>query len=494
MRAGTRRAVWALGIVVAILVIVVGTGVLALRPPTLAVPSQGLVLSEVTVVDPGRDRRAKQTVSVEGEKIARIAESTVQESAGTNTGRFAGAYVLPGLIDMHVHFMSYPDRDLFALLFLAHGVTTVRDTGNFDGSIWQTQQAILAGQIPGPRIFACGPILDGDPPVWPQSRVVRTAEEAEAAVAEAAAHGANCIKAYSLLSPQALTAIHQAAAKRGLPVIGHVPLAVPFEQAHLTDVQHLTGVPPLFQIPTTDFIRAIATAWHALDATRSDAIIRASVEQNIAHTPTLVVAERLSRLLELQQNNDATSHLLPRYYRELLWNPQEGLPYMRGTSAQDAEALKQEIPKMKQFVRRLHQAGVRIHAGTDTPNPFVVPGASLQEELRLLVEAGFTPEEAWIAATRTAGESLREPKLGSIEEGAPADFLIFRDDPTKDLAALATLEAVVAQGRLYPKETLDQALTRWRRHFDNPLYDAVSMAIARFMMKRMFTRALTTEE
>jgi len=488
MRAGTRRAIWALGIVVAILVIVIGAGIIVLRPPVLRVPSQGLILSEVTVINPSRDRRAKQTVLVEGEKIARIVDSTVQGAAATHTRRFAGAYVLPGLIDMHVHFASYPDRDLFALLFLAHGVTAVRDTGSFDGSIWQTRQAIVDGQIPGPRIFACGPILDGDPPVWPQSRVVRTAEEAEAAVAEAAAHGANCIKAYSLLSPQGLAAIHEAAAKHGLPVIGHVPLAVPFEQAHLADVQHLTGVPPLFQIPTTNFIHAIATAWHELDATRSDAIIRASVEQNIAHTPTLVVTERLSRLLELRQNNDATSQLLPRYYRELLWNPQEGLPYLRGASTEDTQALKREIPKMEQFVRRLHQAGVRIHAGTDTPNPFVVPGASLQEELHLLVESGFTPEEAWVAATRTAGESLREPKLGTVEEGAPADFLVFRNDPTKDLAALSTLEAVVAQGRLYSKEALDQALTRWRGHFDNPLYDAVSMTIARFMMKRMFTR------
>ncbi|HKA52678.1 MAG TPA: amidohydrolase family protein, partial [Candidatus Binatia bacterium] len=305
MRTGPRRAIWALGIVAAVLVIGVGAGVFALRSPTLAVPSQGLVLSEVTVINPGRDRRAKQTVSVEGEKIARIVDSTAQGAAATTTRRFVGAYVLPGLIDMHVHFASYPDRDLFALLFLDHGVTAVRDTGNFDGSIWQTRESIAAGQFPGPRIFACGPILDGDPPVWPRSRVVRTAEEAEAAVAEAAAHGANCIKAYSLLSPQALAAIRAAAAKRGLPVIGHVPLAVPFEEAHLADVQHLTGVPPLSRVPTTNLIRAVATAWHELDAARSDAIIRASVEQDIAHTPTLIVTERLSRLLELQQDNDA---------------------------------------------------------------------------------------------------------------------------------------------------------------------------------------------
>ncbi len=486
MRPGVRRAIWALGIIVAVLGAVIGAGVIVLRPPVLPVPSQGLTLSDVTVVNPGRDRHPRQTLTVHGEKITRLSDNSPRESAGTQADRFAGAYVLPGLIDMHVHFASSPDRDLFALLFLAHGVTAVRDTGNFDGSIWQTQRSILEGKFPGPRIFACGPILDGDPPVWPNSRVVRTVEEAKTAVAEVAAQGANCIKVYSLLSPTALAAIHEAAAQRGLPVIGHVPLAVPFEQAHLADVQHLTGVPPVLNRPGSSIIGWLATSWHDLDSARMDAIVRASVEQNVAHTPTLVVTERLSRLLDLQQTNDATARLLPRYYRELLWSPREGFPYIRNVSLEDTQALKREMAKLKEVVRRLRQAGVRIHVGSDTPNPFVVPGASLHEEMRLLVETGFTTEEAWVAATRTAGESLREPKLGTVQEGAPADFLIFREDPTRDLAALATLEAVVAQGRLYPKEMLDQALARWRAHFEGYMYDTVSMAIARSMVKRTF--------
>jgi imidazolonepropionase-like amidohydrolase len=139
---------------------------------------------------------------------------------------------------------------------------------------------------------------------------------------------------------------------------------------------------------------------------------------------------------------------------------------------------------MKLLVHRLHEAGVHIYAGSDTFNPFVVPGASLQEELYHLIDAGFTPEEVWAAATREAGEWLREPRLGSVEEGAPADLLIFREDPTRDLAALSTLEAVVAQGRLYPKEMLDQALARWRAHFEGRFYDTVTMAIARRRMRQ----------
>ena len=141
--------------------------------------------------------------------------------------------------------------------------------------------------------------------------------------------------------------------------------------------------------------------------------------------------------------------------------------------------LSEPAPRMTTVVRRLHEAGVRILAGTDTPNPFIVPGASLHEELHHLLEAGFTPEEAWVAATRWAGESLGEPKLGTLEEGAPADLLIFREDPSHDLAALSTLEAVVAQGRLYSKGVLDRAIQRHRDYSEGWFYDRVSMALAR---------------
>ena len=83
-----------------------------------------------------------------------------------------------------------------------------------------------------------------------------------------------------------------------------------------------------------------------------------------------------------------------------------------------------------------------------------------------------------MAATRWAGEFLGVPKLGTLQAGAPADFLLFREDPTQDLAALSTLEAVVAQGRFYPKAMLDEAFKRHRTHFSGWLYDRLTMTIA----------------
>ena len=134
---------------------------------------------------------------------------------------------------------------------------------------------------------------------------------------------------------------------------------------------------------------------------------------------------------------------------------------------------------MKRTVRALRSQGVPVLVGTDAGNPFVVPGASLHQELRLLVDAGLTAEEAWEAATRRAGEVLGRRGLGTLRPGAPADLLIFREDPTRDLAALSTLEAVVAGGRLYPKPALDQALERQRAHFEAGVPRVISRGLAR---------------
>jgi imidazolonepropionase-like amidohydrolase len=100
-----------------------------------------------------------------------------------------------------------------------------------------------------------------------------------------------------------------------------------------------------------------------------------------------------------------------------------------------------------------------------------VPGASLWNELRDLVQAGFTPEQAWAAATSGNGAVLPEPKLGVIEPGAPADVLVFHDDPTRSLDALPTLEGAVANGRFYSRTTLGQAPARYRRYFNGWIYD-----------------------
>lgn len=491
-RPWVRRAPYILLGVMVLAALSLGLLWIALRPPALAVPGQtGLMLSNVTVVNPGLDRRDRQTLTIRGSRIASIADA---DKWSAEAGPLSGGFVLPGLIDMHVHYppaIAVGQIELFSLLFLAHGVTTVRECGSIDGTILQTRQRTADGEFAGPRIFACGPILDGDPPFWPGARVVHDAHEAKRAVEGLANAGVDCIKVYENLSADALAGARAAAAEHRLPVIGHVPQWASFEESGLVEVEHFEGIVHRKTIvrELANLVAANVEAWRGVDPAEIDRIVRVSVNHRITHTPTMVSLEHNSHAYDyLAQLADHRTLLLPRFWRDVVWNPPYQ-PRFRNLSRDDWEGFGEIAAKVRDLVRRHHEAGVMVFVGTDTgSNPFVVPGASLYEELHHFVEAGFRPEEAWAAATRLPATTLPKAMLGTLREGAPADLLLFRQDPTRDLAALSTLEAVISQGRYYPKRLLDQALMRSREHFDAPLYDFVTMRLPRLVSARFLER------
>lgn len=436
-----------------------------LQPSPLGVPPRAdLVLEDVTVVNPGVGHLPHRRLVVRHGRI-----ESIEAAASGAPGPSRGSYVLPGLIDMHVHLPPWfaPGQlELFNTLFLAHGVTTIREVGSLDGRVFEVRREIRAGKRAGPRIFACGSILDGDPPVWPLARVVRTAAEGRIAVDELVAEGADCVKVYSHLSDDALQGIREAASAHGLQAVGHLPESLPWRETRIDDIQHICDP----RCP-------------ALGPRQIDELVETAAWFGIAHTPTLVVYhEQLAAYDYPAAARSPAARLMPRFWREILWNPRSGLGFSDPPVAahemfrREQEAL---VSTLKEVVRKLHERGVRIHAGTDPFNPLVVPGASLHEELRLLEEAGLTAEEAWAAATRVAGQDLGEPGLGRVEPGAPADLLVLGMDPTQSPSALETLEAVVADGRIYPKPVLDEALERQREHFAGVFYDCISIAIAR---------------
>jgi imidazolonepropionase-like amidohydrolase len=443
----------------------------------LVVPRQGVTLSGVTVINPALDRRTSQTVTVDGGTIKSI--GTGATSAGD--AGYAGAYVLPGLIDMHVHNPPPQSRDLnyFFLMYLRYGVTTIRDTGNA-GWMFAMRRRLLNGGVAGPRAFTSGPILDGDPPVWPFSIIVHNQAEADRAVDGLADRGADFVKVYERLTPDALHEIEAEARRRNLPVVGHVPELVRFEDAHIDDVQHLTGTinrpPRLYTLH--EMVLVETKAWHDLDDARIAFVIKTSLDQHITHTPTIIVLDRSSRGEAYDaQFNEPTAQLLPRWYVEFWRRPDLGF------TQQEVESLHgwgRFLPKMKLMVRRMHEAGVPLHVGTDTINAFVVPGVAMHEEMRNFLDCGFTPEQVWAAATRDNGASLPLKDLGVLKDGAPADFLIFKEDPTNDLSKLNTLEAVVANGRLYRREDLDGGLQRYRERYSSRAYQWVMLTLMRF--------------
>ncbi|MGC2035373.1 MAG: amidohydrolase family protein, partial [Thermoplasmata archaeon] len=195
----------------------------------------------MTVVPMDRERLLEdQIVLVRGDRIVRVGDrGSIRTRSADRIVQGRGRYLLPGLVDMHVH--AWTPAEL--VQYVAYGVTSVR---NMWGSTLQLawRDKVLSGTMLGPTIFATGPVMDGDPPVWTGAKVVRNAPEARRAVQGQKGKGYDAIKVYDRLSPDAYAAILSAAAEEGLPVVGHVPDAVGLDQVlHLgqDSIEHLSG-------------------------------------------------------------------------------------------------------------------------------------------------------------------------------------------------------------------------------------------------------------
>jgi hypothetical protein len=184
--------------------------------------------------------------------------------------RALGGYVRDAGPRRHARALSAAtlagQSELFAFLLLAHGVTTVRDAGDAEGNATEpVRKGIASGAFPGPRIQACGFFVDGEPSVWKNTILARNPEEGRRAVALVVDSGYDCVKAYTELDAPTLAAIRdEPPTPRGVPVIGHVPRRVPYEEARLDDAQHLIGIPP----PPADPSAALPEAARAVGAAR----------------------------------------------------------------------------------------------------------------------------------------------------------------------------------------------------------------------------------
>jgi len=173
----------------------------------------------------------------------------------------------------------------------------------------------------------------------------------------------------------------------------------------------------------------------------------------------------------------------------VVWHPARGRMNNRMPPDYLDRQVVPAIAKKQRLTKKLFDAGASLFLGTDVAQPFIVPGASLQQEMVLFAEAGIAAEQVWKLATRDAGERLGIEGLGCVEAGAPADILLFRRDPTQNLDNLASLEAVIAAGRLYRSADLAKALESNTGYFNSPLIKPLARRGAEKALERAFGRA-----
>lgn len=480
------------GIVALALLIAVALWVELQPPPPLRSVPVELRIEDVTAIIPGVARWEHATLTIRDGVIARIELPAGRPPAEASGGAYAGGFVLPGLIDLHTHLPPgglFQLTPYFSLLYLGSGVTSVRDVGDVDGTaVPAARGGMSTGRFPGPRIYACGPFVGGGPPRWPNSITLESAAEADAVVARLASSGFDCVKLYEDLTTEEIAALVAAGRKYEIHVLGHVPAGLAYEEAGVPEVQHFLGVPRPEALERDHVFDRIAD-WREVDDARLAQIVAATLEQGIVNTPTLTGIAGLLALEDPEAaSQDPAVQRMPRMFREVIWSPLHGFPFLRGLGPADFALLRDTLNKGKRLLARLHRAGAQLQIGTDALNPFVVPGVSLHAEMRHFHEAGMTPEQVWAIATWKAARVLGEELLGTLQAGAPADLLVFREDPTRHLDAFETLEAVVADGRLYSRAAIATKLEAYREHFDGPVVDRLSVLLARWQVPRLALR------
>lgn len=428
----------------------------------------------VAVVDVrSGETKPDMTVLLSENRISQIGPSRiVHVPKNVRTIDARGKYLIPGLWDMHVHSLWDANRPpLFFPLFLANGVTGVREMGGpmpaADQVRWRNE--VESGAVLGPRLVVSGPFVDGPHPIWPGSIKVSTEEDGKQAVDTLKAAGVDFVKVYTAVPRAAYFGIAKEAQKDGIPFVGHVPLEIGVDEASNAgqrSIEHLMGI-LLYSSSKSDELKADlmkGTNINQLnnqlvdtyDPSRAAALDALFVKNKTWQAPTLTIRYARPYLHELQASNDPRLKYVPNTIVES-WGPH--LDQRQPTSPEVIATRKRLFQKELEVVASMHRAGVNLLAGTDTPNPYCFPGFSLHDELGLMVQAGLTPLEALQTATINPAEFLGLSKtVGTIEKGKIADLVLLNANPLEHIANTKRIAAVVSSGRLLDRKALDGLL------------------------------------
>ena len=379
------------------------------RAPTVA--ATDFVLPDVTIVTPRIERLSDQDVGIAGDKIEWVGPAASVLSP-KSLQEFRGRYVLPGLFDMHMHFppgnmLHLTEHAL--LLFLAHGVTGVRALGDLTGTSDPAARAALANGAPGPEMFTCGPFVAGTSALrWPNTIIVNRPEEADGIVDRIRAAGNVCVKAYEDLSREKLRALREATAKRGMAMPGHVPYGLDYVAG---------DVPEVTSTLKGDHLIERSFDWSSVDEARLDEVVQATLQNGTINLPTLVSTSQFLYFRDVAAARATpAAHLLPRLYRDVVWDPHDGIAIWRGVDRR-ISLIEDSHRKKLELTPRLFEAGAPLLIGTDAGQPFVPPGSVFSSKCANSRRLA-SPSRVWAIATWRAADMLGRSDLGRIRAGA----------------------------------------------------------------------------
>ena len=396
--------------------------------------------------------RGNQTVIVRSGRIETVGPAArVRVPGGALRIDGRGKYLMPGLIDMHVHAFA---EDRTWLLYLANGVTSVRNMAGNPG-VLAVKQKIAAGEVVGPNLYTCGPILMGYKDPGAVRGIVTSQGQA----------GYDCFKIYNIIdwSTGAYQAAIEAAVAQNRPVVGHLPYNLPLDitlKGRQT-VEHAEQFYNAFFSKQPD----------RLDEGKIPDVVRMAKTEGVAVTATLAVYHAIALIAGEASYQELARRpglgYVPPAVRERWLSPSNR--YRKDFKPAAVPHLLRTLEFLRKLTKAFHEAGVKILLGTDAAEdqPFMTPGLSIHDELEELVSAGLTPFEALRAGTSDAARLLSpSEEFGTVAAGKRADLLLLERNPLEDVANLKRRAGVMVRGRWFPEEELRAKLSELKAAYD----------------------------
>ncbi|WGK64620.1 amidohydrolase family protein [Croceiramulus getboli] len=449
-------------------------------------PQFDLAIKNVNVIDLQTGAVSEQSIIIHENRINTLIPKRPEgtfidndyEAAQTIDGE--GLYVLPGYWDNHVHFrggdsLAMANKALLPL-FLANGVTTVRDAGgDLTGEVMNWKAAMNQGTLNGPSIFTSGPKLDGPQATWAGSLVVENKAQVEYALDSLQKLQVDFVKLYdSTISRDNYLHILREAKKRGMITSGHMPFTVTLEEAieaGIGSIEHLyyimKGCSAKEEAITERIRKGELSFWESMDELRATyseekaqqtfAMLKAN---EVYVTPTLHIGETLSYLDEDDHSDDVyAAYVAPGLQKTYAGRIERAL-----NASEEAKTSRKELQEFfNTLAFKLNEAGVSLLAGSDCGayNSYVYPGISLHEELKALVDAGLTELDALNTSAPHGAAFLGKEHYGSLQVGNYADLVILAGNPLEDIKLSRKLTHLIQQGKVFTLEELEEKLPRY---------------------------------
>lgn len=432
-----------------------------------------------------------QTILIEDGHISAI-DSTLTLSSEILILDGTGKYLIPGLIDMHVHLFQSPN-DL--LLYIANGVTEIRELiGEEDHLQWRKE--IENNERIGPKMFISSPrigsfeTMEGWMMEYTQGYVnLKSAEEAREAVQDFHDEGYDAIKIYSQVNKETYIAISETAETLNMPIYGHVPWALGFEDVWKFGQSDIVHFEELMNALGREFNEErVIGGFKGRDAeflefidNRSDKLAKSLIENNIVVTSTLWLTtsfkwqtyemDKLLKEVELEYENPGISEWSKHIPGGLGWFTEvHRFKVPPNQTKEDIESNKQfwaTYAKSTQLLaKNMIDKGVTIMAGTDANLPPTVPGFSLHDELMSLKKAGMSNAEVLNAATATPASFLNS-NTGKIKIGYEANLILLEKNPLEDISNTKSISTVISKGQVFDSAMLDKILLAVKTANDN---------------------------